>query len=112
MDIQDKVFSVLASNSWYVAINSVKGSYAEFEITFEGSVLNRVLKVSEIEGKDIVAFKKKATAFIEDITSQVNSSLRYESLSQQDFIKMIDLVATAFIEALEEAYRERQQQVA
>lgn len=112
MDIQDKVFSVLASNSWYVAINSIEGNYAEFEITFEGAVLNRVLKVKEIEGKDIVAFKKKGLAFIEDITAEASSSLRYESLSQPDFIKMIDLVATAFIEALEEAYRERQQAVA
>lgn len=112
MDIQNKVYSVLVSNSWFVDINSIEGNYAEFQITFEGAVLNRVLKVKEIEGKDLVAFKKKGLTFIEDITADASNSLRFENLSQPDFIKMIDLVATAFIEALEEAYRERQQAVA
>lgn len=106
MDIQNKVYSVLASNSWFVDINSIEGNYIEFQITFEGAVFNRVLKVREVENKDLVAFKRKAVGYIEDITASASDALRFENLSQQEFIKMVDLVATAFVEALEEAYRE------
>ncbi|WP_172116706.1 hypothetical protein [Halomonas hibernica] len=106
MNIENKVYSVLASNSWFVDINSIEGNYIEFQITFEGAVFNRVLKVREVENKDLVAFKKKAVGFIEDVTASASDALRFENLSQQDFIKMVDLVATAFVEALEEAYRE------
>lgn len=106
MNIENKVYSVLASNSWFVDINSIEANYVEFQITFSGKVFNRVLKVREIEGKDLVAFKRKAVGFIEDITAQASDALRFENLPQQDFIKMVDLVAMAFVEALEEAYRE------
>ena len=112
MNIENKVYSVLASNSWFVDIKSIEGNYVEFQITFEGIVLNRVLKVSEIEGKDLVAFKRKAVGFIEDVTASASDALRFENLPQQDFIKMVELVATTFVDALEEAYRERQRQVA
>lgn len=107
MNIQNKVYQVLASNSWFVEINSIDGNYVEFQITFNGVALNRVLKVSEIEGKDLVAFKKKSVSFIEDVTASASEALRFENLLQQDFIKMIDLMATTFVEALEEAYREQ-----
>ena len=109
MNIQNKVYPILANNSWFVEINDIEGNYVEFQITFNGAVLNRVLKVSEIEGKDLVAFKKKATSFIEDITAEASDNLRYTSLTQQEFIAMLDLIATTFIEALEEAYREHQE---
>lgn len=107
MNIENKVYSVLASNSWFVDINSIEGNYIEFQITFEGAVFNRVLKVREVENKDLVAFKRKATSFIEDVTAEASSSLRYENLAQQDFITTVDLVACAFMDALEEAYREQ-----
>jgi hypothetical protein len=106
MNIENKVYSVLASNSWFVEINSIEGNYVEFQITFEGAVFNQVLKVREVENKDLVAFKRKAVGFIEDVTASASDALRFENLAQQDFIKMIDLVSTAFVDALEEAYRE------
>lgn len=109
MSIQNKVYSILANNSWYVEINDIEGNFVEFEIIFDGAVFNRVLKVREVENKDLVAFKRKAVSYIEDITASASDALRFENLSQQDFTKMLDLMATTFIEALEEAYRQREQ---
>jgi hypothetical protein len=107
--IKSSVYSILATHSWFVEINDIEGNFIEFEIIFDGIELNKVMKREDIERQEVSTLLRKADGFLEKVVILGSDRLGLHHIESADYHKMMFLFAQEFLSALEEAYRQREQ---